>query len=495
MNLKKNNQLETTFDFMQKHEKIFAITITSIVFMVLHQITNATTYPYDAGLYWDLSSPSTFFNFPTNIRGYFYPFLLLPAHAIAEISGDLAPYAFRIYSSILYAFALTIVLPSFYVRVFGGKISLLRRLIVPLLVATLFRGVVIYPLSDLPSFILIVGCANLLLSIKISKKMSVRSTIYLVASGVLAYGAYNTRTIYLFPALFIFFLVPFVIYKGQLFKTKLVATLLLTLGVCLAGLPQATINLNNQGKFTPVVIAQVTDKSLFALQLMWGVTIQRYSTNIGPGAAPGQYFMERAGLRLFESEDLSNAEISVATYLSLVANNPMHFVGTYTRHVINGLDLRDGEVYMQDATIPHNTLAAINFSTLFLGLWILHIRRAQSLAQEERGQGIINQYTLFSKSRSSPISSWRLWLALLLLPVLAIIPGAIETRFFLAIHFLIYCTIAFNCSIDELKEHLNKNFVSILLVFIVLFSLFFAISLSTMATQQNSVNLMYKFAK
>lgn len=489
------NNFSNFYSVAIKYEKLLAFFLASALFMLLHQVTNALTFPYDSGQYWSLAEPSTFFNFPVDIRGYFYPLLLLPAHYIANVGGELSFYVFRIYSSLAYAFALTIVLPSFYITAFGGKITLIRRMVVPLLVAVLFPGVIIYPLSDLPAFILIIASVNFLLNINASEKWSLQAVLRLLFSGFLAYAAYNTRTIYMFPLLFILMCVPFISYKGRLLITKILATAIFITGMALASLPQTVINFNTTNRITPLVISQISDKSLFALQLMWGITIQRYSTNIGPNASPGQYFMDGAGMRLFESEKLTRDNVSIATYLALVANNPMHFIGTYTRHVINGMDLRDGEVYIQNAkkSRTHNILSAINFIVLFCGLWVLYIRRIKLVNVTPKYPADSSRE--FSVVRTAANRSWGLWLAVLFLPILAIVPGAIETRFFLPFHVLIYCTIAFNCSINELKDHFYSYTRMIFFIFIVLFSLYCAISLSTMASHQDGINLKYKFVK
>ena len=72
-------------------------------------------------------------------------------------------------------------------------------------------------------------------------------------------------------------------------------------------------------------------------------------------------------------------------------------------------------------------------------------------------------------------------LALLLLPVVAIVPGAIETRFFLPLHLLAYCVIAFHFDAAALRSCVKQHATVIVLILGVSGALFFAVSLSTMA--------------
>ena len=469
-----------------KYQKIIAFFLSVACFLLLHQLKNVASYPYDAGGYWGLSDPKVFFNFPANQRGCFYPLLLLPAHFFSNLIGHLTPFIFRAYTSIVYAFVLTIIIPPFYVSIFGGKITCLRRMITPILIATLFPGLVIYPLSDLPSFLLLCSCVSLLIHVK-NQKWSLISILLLIAAGFLAYGAYNTRPIYLFPMICILFLVPIFILKMNPLRIKILALLALIVGMGLAASPQILINHKNHAGFSPFV---TSGKSLFALQSMWGVTIQKYSTYLSsPTSGGGLYYMDSAGMKFFESEQITGKDISIHRYLSLVAQNLMHFIGTYSRHVINGMDLRDGEVYVQDLTHSCHVLSAINFSLIFLGLWTLYVRRAKSSIKHPR-LAMAPDHD-FATERVEADSSWAIWFILLILPVIAIVPGAIETRFFLPIQMLLYCTIAFNASIHELIKQLSENFLPITLIFLASFSLFCAVSLNTEASLQTSIDPKY----
>lgn len=469
--------------------KISAWIIAAIIFLFLHQIHDVQYFPWDAKGYWELSSPDVFFNYPKEIRGYFYPLLLLPANFLSTLFEDGQNYSYRLLSSFVYAYALTIILPEFYVRIFGGKLSVLRRIIAPLLLAILFPGLIIYPLSDLPAFLLLIGSISALLNAKYTSSRMTAGA-FAVLGGILAAGAYNTRTIYLFPLFCVVGAVPFYFFVGQSLRNRFLGLFAFSAGLLLASLPQMFINHSTHGVWSPAVISQKTDKSLFALQLMWGITIQRYETTIdSTSPSASRYFMDRAGEKLFVSEDLENSDVTIKKYFSLVARHPLDFVGIYGRHLFNGLDLRDGEVYVKNSKWVNNKIAALNFLVLFLGVLSVLVRYdVCKLRRQASGAGV-------SMSRSNADVIWPMCLFILLFPIIAIIPGAIETRFFLPLHLLLYCTIAFNSSFSEMHFYLRKHWVFLSFGFGFLCMAFFAISTNTMSSMQPFIYPPYRFGQ
>jgi len=471
------NALRLILDRVREHEVLSSFFFASLLIFVLQQFKGVTNFPWDARGYWHLSDPSIFFNYPNEIRGYFYPLLLLPAHAVTNLAGIYHNYPYRIYSSIIYGALLACLLPAFYQHAFGGKVTFLRRMVVPVLVAILCPGPIIYPLSDLPAFLLLV--ASLLALLKLREKNAPQSwmLVLLGVSGFLAGGAYNTRTIYLFPALIMLAMIPFYLFHDKSRTTKLIAVSAFVAGTLLVSIPQSIINHYRHGTFSPMVIYQNTDKSLFALQMMWGITNQRYETSIDPlSPSPSLFYMDKAGERLFADEKLETANVSIREYLSLVAKRPIDFIGIFGRHVVNGLDLTDGDVYVKSNKASRNKIKVINFSVIFLGFLSIAALRSRE----------------WTYGMKQPSSSWPLFLLVLVTPVIAIIPGAIETRFFLPLQLLLYCTIAFNSSRDTLV-YAKSNWKHVAGALIVVGTLFFSISTTTMSSMQTSINPIYRF--
>ena len=227
------------------------------------------------------------------------------------------------------------------------------------------------------------------------------------------------------------------------------------------------------------MFAQVSsDRSLFASPLRWGITLQRYETSIEPTApAPCGNYLDRAGADLLAREAVAKAGFRVRDYLRLVARHPFDFAGLYGRHVVNGLDLRDGEVYLTGPSRLRNGRAAFNFAMLFLAAWLalLHGRRAGSGAPG----GAAAPRALPGRHGADLAL---LSLAAVGLPVAAIVPGATETRFFLPLHLLAYCTIAFRWDAQALRHSLLRRPVTVPLVFGAALVVFLAITLGTMAS-------------
>lgn len=446
------------------YEKSIAFLIVATIFLILHQVKGLPKFVGDARGYWELSKAVTLLDFPSDTsRGYFFPALLSPARFLSDQFpwAGIAPY--RIYSSILYGYLFAILIPMFASKVFDLKVNLWRRLIVPVFIVVLFPGVIIHPLSDLPAFALLIGGVFCLISVRSTRNSIVINCQFFFAAGFLLYGAYCSRPIYLFPAMLAFFGVIIFVYRNFKIRSKVLFTLVFLLGVLFAAIPQILINLNKHGTYSPAVSG-----SLFASQLRWGITIQRYETSIDRSAFPGAavYYLDDAGESLIARNGLNRNEMTIPLYLQTALQNPGEFFGIYGRHFINGLDVRDGEVYTSGRPAAKNMLAAFNYLVIFAGLVVFLFDIS------------------FSGAAQSGNSERFFWLFVITSPVLAIIPGAIETRFFLPLHIVLYSIIAFGkYSVVEI-DRFRRNAGVIIFIFVVSISMFFAISTSTMSKAQ-----------
>ncbi len=468
-------------------ESFFAVCLASCMLFALHQIHNVTAFPFDCGQYWELSDPSIFFNFPKVIRGYFYPFLLLLPHWLSNTLIGSGFYPYRIYTALLYGGLLAGILPSLYVQLFGGKLTLARRLLPSFLVGVLFPGLILYPLSDLPAFLLMICALSALTKARVSESLS-RVAIFMVLAGIFAAGAYNTRTIYLFALIGALIAAPLYFLSGRPVLHRVFGAIFFVVGMGLLSAPQSIINHSRHGTWTPAVVSGSTDKSLFALQLMWGITMQRYETTTDRAApSPTRYFIDRAGERLFVEEALDKSQVTEANYLRLVARHPLEFLGIYARHLVSGLDVRDGEVYVQDVRKSNTNIALINFCVIAIALVAMLTRYMMSRSDADN-----NKSALFPE-RTPPSPLWPCWALLWLLPACAIIPGAIETRFLFPLHAFFYCVIAFNTCIPELRELFRLHGIVLIGGVILFGALYFGISTATQATLQPTVPLPYRF--
>lgn len=465
---------------VDRHQAALASIIAIVILMVLHLSSARPGNHFDAAHYWSLAAPEAIATI-RSYRGYVFPALLSPLKWLSSLAPD-PVLTYRIGMSVIYGILLPTVLPAAFQKAFGGKLSLLRRLVPVLLLALLFPGVLIFTLSDLPAVLLAFAallCALNGLDPLASRR---RALLMLASAGALVAAAYNTRTIYLFSGI-PFGLLALLAVSGGKHKTALPRWLGLAafaLGAIAVSLPQLAVNRKTHGINSMAVQSVINNHSLFANQMVWGLTLQRYETTVSPGTPSAVFYLDPAGVELFEDIAGRGDLFSMRYYLAAVAHHPLEFLALYTRHVINGLDVRDGMVYTLKPSPMRNRTAVWNFAVLaFAVLVAFSVRREQPAAPGFR-----------------PVPpSWPFSLLILLLPVAAIIPGAIETRFFLPVHLLAYCFIAMHFDLAQVRGTLRRNWVAIALVLSLSAALFFAVSLNTMAHMDYGWPEIYRFGR
>ena len=459
-------------ELTNRHQAALAGGIATLLLLALHYAFGFTRFHYDSDQYWELA---TFEKLSTvrSARGYFFPALLAPLHYLTSLS-DNPLLTYRMGMSLVYGVLLTTLLPAAFRQAFGGKLSLLRRLAPVVLMAALFPGMLLYPLSDLPALLLALAALTCVLRGLETTASRRRFIALLFAAGALIGAAYNTRTIYLFAAIPLGLLAVMTI-RGAWIKapfSRWLGLAALTAGVVMISLPQAAINKQTHGVNSPAVQSDIHNKGLFALQLAWGMTVQRYETTLY-AEAPGSQalYFDPAGIKLFSKTMGGGDLFSLSYYLYVVSRHPLDFLALYTRHVVNGLDVRDGLVYTHKPSSQRNRTALFNFLVLALAVWVTLSIRARSV--HTGGNGF----------RAVP-GSWPISLALLILPVAAIVPGAIETRFFLPVHTLAYCVIAFHFDAQQLRRNFTLHWRIVLLSLALAAGAFFAMTFNTMANHR-----------
>jgi hypothetical protein len=456
--------------FVDRHQRALSCRISFAILMALHQLfRGGNAQPFDAGEYWRLASPSVFGREPS-FRGYVFPALLLPLHFLCGLMTDPAP-LFRLGMSASYGVALPLLVPASFQELFGGKVTFWRRLLPVILLAALFPGLLIYPLSDLPALLLALGALYCTLR-GMRQTAAGRFLGMLAAAGVLIGAAYNTRTVYLFvpPGLLVLLALLATHATRIRWLSRWAGIAALGAGLIAVSLPQLLINQRTHGVSSLAVQAQVDNHSLFANQLVWGLTLQRYETTVNPEApAPSVFYLDPDGEQLFHEVAGQGDLFSLRYYLKVVAKHPVHFLSLYTRHVINGLDVRDGIVYTRKPSPLRTPTALFNFAVLALACWVAWSLRVRSSSQP-----------LPPGVRPAP-ATWRWSLLILLLPVVTILPGAVETRFFLPLHLLAYCMIAFHFDAQSLRQSARKHGRVLILATVAAAAVFFAVSSSTMA--------------
>ncbi|CAP50979.1 hypothetical protein EIQ06_12070 [Xanthomonas campestris pv. campestris] len=409
-----------TTRFIMRHQaELIALFIASSAFFAIQLAIDAKAFTGDAGAYWALSSAITEGTFPKTIRGYSYPLLLTPFRFAFDHSEQAGLLLLKLGQSIGYGYLFSILFPNLYQVIFDAKPSAFTRLIPALLMAFAFPGLISYPLSDAPSL----GIMALALYACI-KAIKSQSFSLLIVAGLLAYLAYNTRTIYLFS--FFTLMVIAAIFFSKSLKQRFFASTCFLLGALVGAAPQMAINYSHHSTRTPLVVTDVRGAPLFARQLAWGMIVDKYETHIDPQtkkAIPVFYANNNGALILQQNGGFENNQ-SVVKIAGLMTQHPITFINIYLRHIALALDVRDGEVYTRNPTSEKNIQSLILLSIVLFGLTQL-------------GRAI------FFQASSEPVNRRLLYTLVLLAPCIAIIPGAIETRFFLPIHCLSYCALAF----------------------------------------------------
>ncbi|MDG6399531.1 hypothetical protein QCD79_05955, partial [Pseudomonas quasicaspiana] len=360
------------YKLLQASEKLSAFIITLVIVFTTQFSIGAIKFVGDANAYWHYSSFILNFDFPQTMRGYFYPLILAAPRYVFEILPSSGYLAFYILQATIFAYILSIILPHVFTSLLGGKVSIPRRLIPPMLVALFFPGLMAHPLSDLPALCMIVTTLYFLLKVSTQGNLA-RALFFALLAGITAYGAYSTRTIYLFTLLALIPLIPSLILRDKPTGQKLIFTLFFLVGVSIASIPQVIINLKHLNSPSPLVVTNHKNISLYANQLKWGITIQRYETGYTPenGAIYPIYYLDPVGERVFRDSNLDESPKSVIGFLGLIADNPVSFTQIYSKHFINGLDVRDPDPYTSTLSKDRNLRSFASIGTVMLGIFYL----------------------------------------------------------------------------------------------------------------------------
>ncbi|MDZ3828723.1 hypothetical protein [Pseudomonas monsensis] len=133
-------------------EKLAALILATLLMFLAQLYINPQTFLGDAYNYWDLSSKIWDFSFPKSLRGYVYPLLLSPARIFFDAYPGTGYLAVHLIQAVAFSFALTISLPYVFSKVLGGRITLMRRLVAPALVAIFFPLLSLTHLAISPLF-------------------------------------------------------------------------------------------------------------------------------------------------------------------------------------------------------------------------------------------------------------------------------------------------------------------------------------------------------
>ena len=253
---------------------------------------------YDSGGYWfmrTLFMPHSKFrvtNFDNPVRSYLFPLILFVISRIGRAFLDDQLRFLIICEAIAYSFFLTILIPKLVQTLIGRSLSYVYVWVFSLLAVYFWRGYFYYPLTDIPA--LIFSCLAVYFALRYYRAWwgGFVVGIFLGASAVIR----PSYQIIVIP--FILWLIIF--YSGEArltVKRTVIQTVIVMIGVISVYIPQIMINSSNFGTYSPFVQTQrVQGTDLFTQQLIWGITVQKYETNIGDSyPIPGVVFFDGQG--------------------------------------------------------------------------------------------------------------------------------------------------------------------------------------------------------
>lgn len=385
--------------------------------LILHKIYNVPYYPYDASVYWHSGEAFgfdkfSFGNFNISYRGYLYPFFCyLLRKSDFGAGGGIEQLCFEIVTSMLYSYLFAVLFPDVVGKMLDLEINIKIRCIFTVVCGCFFRGMILYPLTDLFALTFLMFAIYLFQKYmeNVNKNCSGR-IIQAIGIGMSLAAAYYARPVYLSAiAGFAVIMIWFVIRKRK------ISLLCIVLGIYIMAIPQIQINHVNFGSYSPFVLTSNDfEGSLYLAQLNWGVTTQKYETNcdteVYENAAMN--FRDVIGERLLGGGSLD----SYSAYIKFCVKHFADMALIYLKHIFNGLDIVYPDLYIMDLNANRFIPQLFNYMLIFMGTeGILFFIKRKHLTE-------INLATGFCY----------------LLPILLVIPTAVETRFFVGCHIALY---------------------------------------------------------
>ena len=352
-------------------------------------------------------------------RGYFFSWFLALLNPGTVFGCQAWVLTLPAFTALIFAFCL----PALFRKVFGCTVSFPRKLVLVGLYLLLFYGLLIYTLSDF------YACAFALIAVfciyQMLDQKGLRSGLSAFLAGLSAYAAYNTRPVYIVFLAILFIAVLIELIRRRNLRSLLVDAACMIAACALIAAPQMIINRNVLGMLTPMVV-NTDGESLYLVQLNWGLTYGKFETFVGsqlkdvyqiqiknPFAGPEEWY-------------------SLVPYVKYMVMHPLQYLRMLGIHFFNMMDMQYPEVYIKAI---RNT-AAYRVCSYSIAFVILCLLRAE--IRSHRG----HIRSCLKKAR---------YLIILFISSLAIVPGAVETRFGLPVALLLWACAVFGFHPDQLQ--------------------------------------------
>lgn len=387
-------------------------------------------------------------NLSDGFRGYIFPtFLGFSEHLDMKmgIGAEANPVCIKIFTSIIYSFFFACSLPKLMSLLFQNRncVKSYNVIINLLLVMIFFWGLFIYPLTDLLAMILCVNAVICMLTATKNQTMW-KKILFFFLAGVIVYAAYNVRSIYLFSGMVAIFTVFIANMRNYKRRRGFIYFLSFLLGIFICSIPQIIINYNLGGNIS---ILLPTD-SLMLQQLKWGMYYQRYETYVGNAyITSGLIFEDTVGLEILR---IVGDITSIKEYILLFLRYPLDFMGLYARHVLNMFLPIYPEQYIFNLEKNRSGLLLLNYSVLFIFVtWCV-----TTIQKNKMKLASGNLFTVCV-------------IAILLLPSVAIMPGALEQRFSIMIYVLIFGCLCYVVNYKALLSMVKEKWIKFLFLYVI----------------------------
>lgn len=422
-----------------------------VVLFFIHFINSITVYPYDAGAYWNLGyefglNSFRFTNYSYGLRGYLLPFFHYILIKLADIGIGTERTNLWTFHSVGYTILFFSLFPRLMEKMWNIKINNRVRVLFVLVCLYFFKGLILYPLSDLPAcFFFFLALYFLTFLLGEQNDSIKRECFYGGMVGVSLAAAYYIRPVYLIGIIgFIIIVAYFIVSR------KKYVFLCSFLGMILVSYLQIRINQTHFDTNSPFIQTETAyeGKSLYLQQLNWGMMVQKYETNLDLQVYenPSMSFEDKIGKTLLDQNGMFTG---YGEYLTFVVGHIVDVGCIYLKHLFNGLDITYNQTYIEDLNQNRFFIQFFNYTFLFLGI---------------EGIGFAFKKQCWDIAKVGVVGCY-------FLPILLVIPTAVETRFFIGLHLLLYyfgCTQLFHLN---RKELVGKKVVYYLLFLMVCFLL------------------------
>jgi hypothetical protein len=398
--------------------ELACFSLVTAVYLVYFGLWGYDRFYWDSATYWRLgmdfehNGHFSLAAYDDRLRGYSFPLLNHVLQSVASAVSVSDVTIVRIAGALSAAALGVVVLPRLARALFSeAAVGWGRVLALNGLIFLYWRGHFEFPLSDFP--------ALLATSIGILGLLRGNVAGYFMA-GVGFGLAANIRPAYLPVAVVALAAVALLPLRPWEWLRRGKAVTLVALGMLLVSAPQIAINHHQRGGWSPLIpgAGDLTNARLSA-----GMYVQRTETYVGPRDEYPRslvFYFDPVGSKVYDEERVDET-LGTREYLGIVLRHPIAMAASYLLHTFNGFDVKYPTPYVRDLRATSILLSLFQYTVLFAGaMWLLLPEGRQSLGRI-RWLGIV----------------------VLVVPTLTAITSALEPRYFLPLHMLVYMLVCF----------------------------------------------------